>query len=103
MYVYTHKQSPPKPPASSVEVEPGREHGTEAGLESWVTEPHRGCCLEVLLDDGQKLRVRRISVDASRFTIGRQSPLFPDAPNLSIEHVTISRLHAVLCHKGEDV
>jgi hypothetical protein len=44
---------------------PSREPGRETGMESWVTEPRKGTCLDVFHPDFQERPEERISIDAA--------------------------------------
>ena len=52
---------------------PSREPGRETGMESWVTEPRKGTCLDVFHPDFQERPEERISIDAARcMKVGRK-------------------------------
>ena len=68
-------------------------------MPAWVTEPRAGTSLEMRHADAGD-DVRRIMIDrASCCVVGRHDGEF----NVVVDHVTVSRRHALLLHKGDRV
>ena len=68
-------------------------------LPAWVTEPRAGTSLEMRHADAGD-DVRRIMIDRARCcVVGRHDGEF----NVVVDHVTVSRRHALLLHKGDRV